>query len=79
VLHGAKNMNGSTLNNPVFDIHYNAREGGASTGGADKIRYALIITVKAPKHSDLYNDILRSYAKTLVPIQPQVALPIRLR
>jgi hypothetical protein len=79
VLHGAKNMNGTSLNQPVFDIHYNAREAGASTAGADKIRYALIITVRAPKHAELYNDILRTYAKTLLPIQPQVALPIRLR
>lgn len=79
VLHGAKNMLGSGLKNPVFDIHYNAREAGASTSSAEKIRYALIITVAAPKHANLYNDILRAYAKTLIPIQPQVSLPIRLR
>ncbi|MET0263565.1 MAG: S8 family peptidase, partial [Rariglobus sp.] len=78
VLHNAKNMRGSSLRNPVFDIHYNAREGGASTRSADKIRYALIISVEAPKHADLYNDILRAYAKTLVPLQPQVSLPIRI-
>ncbi|BBI98943.1 hypothetical protein FGKAn22_06360 [Ferrigenium kumadai] len=77
VLHGEKTMRGSTLNNPVFDIHYNARESGGKATGAEKIRYALIITVEAPKHADLYNDILRAYAKTLVPIQPQVSLPIR--
>jgi hypothetical protein len=77
VLHGAKGMLGSSLDNPVFDIHYNAREAGRRTTGAEKIRYALIITVEAPKHVDLYNDILRAYAKILVPIQPQVSLPIR--
>jgi hypothetical protein len=79
VLHGSAGMYGTSLKNPVFDIHYNAREAGASTLGADKIRYALIITVEAARHADLYNDILRTYAKTLVPIQPQVSLPIRLR
>jgi len=79
VLHGAKNMRGGGLKNPVFDIHYNAREAGASTLTAKKIRYALIITVEAPRHADLYNDILRAYARTLVPIVPQIALPIRLR
>lgn len=79
VLHGSKRMRGSSLNNPVFDIHYNAREAGGRATGAEKIRYALIITVEAPKHADLYNDILRAYAKTLVPIQPQVSLPIRIR
>jgi Subtilase family len=79
VLHGSKRMRGSSLDNPVFDIHYNAREAGGRATGAEKIRYALIISVEAPKHADLYNDILRAYAKTLVPIQPQVSLPIRIR
>lgn len=78
VLHGVKSMRGSSLDNPVFDIHYNAREAGGRATGAEKIRYALIITVEAPNHVDLYNDILRAYAKTLVPIQPQVSLPIRI-
>jgi hypothetical protein len=77
VLHGAKAMRGSSLENPVFDIHYNAREAGGRANGADKIRYALVITLAAPQHADLYNDILRAYAKILVPIQPQVSLPIR--
>src|SRR5690554_5066577 len=77
VLHGNKRMRGSSLENPVFDIHYNASEAGEPTTSAEKIRYALIITVEAPKHTDLYNDILRAYAKTLVPIQPAVTLPVR--
>lgn len=77
VLHGAKKMQGRSLKNPVFDIHYNAREAGHSTTGAEKIRYALIISVEASKHADLYNEILRTYAKTLVPIQPKVSLPLR--
>lgn len=77
VLHGNKSMRGSSLDNPVFDIHYNAREAGGPTTSAEKIRYALIITVEAPKHADLYNDILRAFAKTLVPIQPKVTLPVR--
>ncbi|HRO58493.1 MAG TPA: S8 family peptidase [Burkholderiaceae bacterium] len=77
VLHGEKTFRGTSLKNPVFDIHYNAREAGGRATNAEKIRYALIISVEAPKHSDLYNDILRAYAKTLVPIRPQVSLPIR--
>lgn len=78
VLHGSKSLRGSSLDNPVFDIHYNARDAGGPTTSAEKIRYALIITVEAPKHADLYNEILRAFAQTLVPIQPQVSLPIRL-
>lgn len=77
VLHGEKNMRGTTLNGPVFDIHYNARAGGAANTRAEKIRYALIISVEAPKHENLYNDILRAYQNILVPLQPQVSIPIR--
>jgi hypothetical protein len=77
VLHGSKSMRGTSLDNPMFDIHYNARAAGGPTTNGEKIRYALIITVEAPKHADLYNEILRAYAKTLVPIQPKVTLPIR--
>jgi len=77
VLHGHKTLRGSSLKSPVFDIHYNAREAGGRARGAEKIRYALIISVEAPKHADLYNEILRAYNKTLVPIRPQVSLPIR--
>ena len=77
VLHASKSMLGSRLDKPVFDIHYNAREAGGATTSAKKIRYALIITVEAPRHADLYNEILRAYAKVLAPIQPVVALPLR--
>lgn len=77
VLHGQKNMRGTSLSSPVFDIHYNARESGGKAAGPEKIRYALVITVEAPKHVDLYNEILRTYANILTPIQPQVSLPIR--
>lgn len=78
VLHDAKRMYGSSLNNATFDIHYNAREKGGTADKPEKIKYALIITVEAPKHPDLYADILKAYADTLVPIQPQISLPVRL-
>lgn len=78
VLHNSKNMRGTSLKNPVFDIHYNAREGGGKASKPEKIKYALIITVKAPKHMDLYNEILRSYNKILMPLQPQISIPINI-
>jgi hypothetical protein len=77
-LHAEKSMLGSTLHSPVFDIHYNAREAAASTRTAEKIRYSLVITIEAPKQKELYADILRAHPTILVPIQPQVAIPIRL-
>lgn len=78
VLHSEVRMLGTSLAGPVFDIHYNARETGAATRGADKITYALILTVEAAKHPDLYNEILRSHASILIPIQPQVTIPVRI-
>jgi len=77
VLHGKKRMRGISLKNPAFDIHYNARESGGKATNAEKIRYALIITIEAANHAELYNDILSAYANTLVPIQPQISLPVR--
>lgn len=77
VLHNEVCMLGGSLREPVFDIHYNAREIGGATRNADKIRYALVLTVEAPKHANLYNDILRTYSSILTPIQPQISLPVR--
>jgi hypothetical protein len=77
-LHAEKSMLGTSLNAPVFDIHYNAREAGASSSSAQKIKYALVVTVEASKHQDMYNEILKSFASVLVPIQPKVSIPIRL-
>ena len=78
VLHGESGLLGTSLKNPVFDIHYNAREGGHQSTGAEKIPYALVITVEAPNHPDIYNDILRAYSDTLVGIRPvEVTLPVR--
>jgi len=78
VLHNEDSMLGATLKNPVFDIHYNAREGGGATSRAENIKYALVITITAPKVVDLYNEILRNYPSILVPIQPEVSIPIRI-
>jgi hypothetical protein len=67
-----------TLKSPHFDIHYNVRERGANSGeGAPKIRYALVITIHAPKHLNLYQDILDNHAK-LQALEPLVNLPLRI-
>ena len=70
-------MQSAGLRNPVFDIHYNAREGGARAATPPKIRYALVVSVVAPKTPDLYNKIVRRYATQLRPLQPVIAIPIR--
>lgn len=78
VLHDEEKMRGSTLKAPVFDIHYNAREGGSTTQNAVPIKYALIITIEAPRHASLYGDVLEAYSEILVPIQSDVEVPITL-
>lgn len=75
-LHAEQGFLGSSLDGPVFDIHYNAREAGAATIDAGKIKYALVVTIEASKHQDLYSEILTSFASVLVPIQPKVSIPV---
>lgn len=68
---------GSSLSNPVFTIHYNAREGGASTRAADKVRYALVVSVNSKRTTDLYDRIVRRYATQIEPLAPVVQIPVR--
>jgi hypothetical protein len=76
VIHDEDRMLGSTLKAPAFDIHYNAREGGGTTTAAKPIKYALIITIEAARHASIYEDVLRAYSNVLVPLQPQIPLPV---
>ncbi|MDR6521635.1 hypothetical protein J2789_004322 [Variovorax paradoxus] len=78
VMHASQNMYGSSLEEAAFDIHYNAREGGGSIGNrGELIPYALVLTVKARRHANLYEDILAAHTK-LQAIEPRVTVPIRL-
>lgn len=78
VLNRTKRMRGSSLKNPVFDIHHNARVAGAP-GNGETLRYALVVTVSCKSAPDLYNQIVRRYRTQLRPLQPQVQIPIRTR
>ena len=70
-------MRASGLRNPVLDVHYNARAGGRNVKSADKIPYALVITVESKKTRDLYNKILQRYPTILEALKPVVEIPIR--
>lgn len=76
VLHDEDRMQGRTLDDPVFDIHYIAREGAAPTSRARPIAYALVVTIEASKHADLFSAILADH-RVLVAIEPEIALPLR--
>lgn len=76
-LHAENNFMATSLSEPVFDVHYNAREfAGAGTGSGQPIRYALIVTVIAAQRPTLYQDILTRYS-VLQPIIPEVEVPVR--
>lgn len=76
VLHRSHNFRRS-LNDPAFEIHYVPREGGGSGSTAERIRYALVVTVSNRRITDLYDQVLRKYATYLEPMVPIVEVPIR--
>lgn len=79
VLHAENTYYGRSLLDPVFDVHYNARDaGGLASSGAPAIRYALVVTVHAPKHAQLHQDILSAHT-VLQALEPQISLPLRLQ
>ena len=72
-------MLGSSLDGAMFDIHYNARDGGAVAGaGSELIRYALVLTVTAPRHANLHEEILAHHT-VLKAIEPRISLPVSIR
>lgn len=75
-LHNEIKMQSRSLKDPVFDIHYMAREEGRATSGAEKIPYALVISVKAPRIKDLFERTLARYP-VLQQLRPVVEIPIR--
>ncbi|RJF85288.1 peptidase S8 and S53, subtilisin, kexin, sedolisin [Azospirillum cavernae] len=77
-LHHTQSFRGKSLKDPVFDIHYNARAGGQDFRPAEKLRYALIVTVKAPRVPDIYDQVVRRYRTTLEQLAPVIDIPVRL-
>ncbi len=78
-LHRRKSFQPASLKDPFFDVHYQTRQFGKASRGSDKIRYALIITVSAPKVKNLYDRIAQRYRTQLEPLQPIIEVPIQIR
>ncbi len=79
VLHNKKRMQGNSLQDPVFEIHYVAREEGHDANSAQPIPYALIVTIATPKEPQIYNLVLNRYRSQLEMMKPVIELPIRVR
>jgi hypothetical protein len=69
---------GRDLKEPAFEIHYNARSGGDNDRHAEKIPFALVVTVRSQRVKDLYNRIASKYRSILEAIRP-VYLPVPLQ
>ena len=78
-LHGGVVKRATSLEDPVFDIDYNARGAGRSNPGAGAIRYALVVTVEAKGVRDLYDRVLRAHRTKLRPLTPIIQIPARPR
>lgn len=76
-MHSTARMRGSSLHNPVFDIHYNSRLEGRNFSPDQKLPYALIVSVKARGVADLYDQIVRKYATQLEPMRPILEVPVQ--
>jgi Subtilase family len=76
-LHATKRLRGTSLLQPVFDIHYNARSAGGAARDAKKMKYALVVTVRSPQTPSLYDNVLQAYAGQLEALLPIIEIPVR--
>jgi hypothetical protein len=76
-LNASRRFQPRSLSAPVFDIHYNARSSGGAARDAEKIRYALVLTVRAPRVPDLYDRVVRAYAGQLEVLVPIIDIAVR--
>jgi hypothetical protein len=78
VRHGEETMRGTSLKRPVFDIHHVARSPGASVPKRpEKLEYALVITITAKNHPELYDQVRNKYRLKLEALSPRAELPVR--
>lgn len=77
-LHNSVTMYGSSIKNPILDIHYLARARGQSSKPGEKLKYALVITIEAPKTPDLYDQVVRRFRTQLETLTPIIDIPIRI-
>ena len=76
-LHRTRRFRGSSLSNPVFDVHYNARLEGRNFVPDEQLPYAMVVTVRAANTPDFYDQIVRKYATMLEVFRPVIDIPIR--
>jgi hypothetical protein len=75
VLHGENAYRATSLKAPHFDVHYNSRADAGASTWSRPIRYALVVTIRTPKHTDIFDRILATHAE-LAAIEPVVRIPV---
>jgi hypothetical protein len=75
--HAEIRCRGSSLNAPVFDIHFNARSEGHNDTRSQKLKYALVVSVTAKRVPDLYDRVIRRYRTQLEALRPVIEIPVR--
>lgn len=73
VLKAEKNFHSTSLYEPCFDVHYNAREYGGKSSSRDFISYALILSLITPKTPNLTQKIIEEYP-VLTQIRPRIQI-----
>jgi hypothetical protein len=68
----------AALHDPVFDIHYVAREGGGGANDPPDIPYAMVVTVRQQGFAQLYDQIASRYRGVLEPLVPAIRVPLRI-
>lgn len=76
-LKGSANFVGSKLKNPCFDIYYHHRASATAQTDPKPIPYSLVISLKAPKVKNLYDQVVRDYANILLQLKPQIDIKVR--
>lgn len=69
-------LRASSLQEPRFDIYYHHRQSGRVADLPQPIPYALIVSMKSPKHPELYNGTVRAYSNILVALRPRVRITV---
>lgn len=75
--HETKSMRGTSLKEPVFDLHYLPRKESQNSLPDQKLNFALVVSVTARSIPDLYDQVVRNYAGYLSPMQPILDVPLR--
>ncbi len=77
-LHAHRQFKQGQLQEPVFDVHYNARSRGGAATDPDKILYALVVSIRTPDVKDIYDKVLVRYRTKLETMRPIIGIPIEI-